>query len=126
MRGMNRVMLVGNLGKDPEVKILGDGISVARIQLATTEVFRDKDGTAKADTQWHTVIFWRGLAELAGKYLRKGSLVYVEGKMRYRKYEDKEGVMRYVAEVMANHLLMLDKRMSESKVDDSVEELLPF
>lgn len=122
MRGMNRVMLVGNLGKDPAVKELADGIVVAKITLATTEVFRGKDGQTQANTQWHTVVFWRGLAKLVAKYLRKGSLVLVEGKIVYRKYEDKMGVVRYATEILANQLLMLDKPSVINAPRDEEEE----
>ena len=126
MRGMNRVMLVGNLGKDPELKQLADGVSVARVSLATTEVYRDKAGNKVGNTQWHVVIFWRSLAQLVAKYLRKGSLIYVEGKLQYRKYRDKEGVERYVTEIMANQLLMLDKRVVEVEAEEAEDDTVPF
>lgn len=123
------MMLIGNLGKDPELKELSDGLFVAKIFLATTDIFRCKDGSEKATTQWHTVIFWRALAQLAKKYLKKGSLIYVEGKILNRKYEDKMGAMKYTTEIVASQLLMLDKRMreAESKGDKADwEDLLPF
>ena len=126
MRGMNRVMLVGNLGKDPELKLLSDGTAVAKIQLATTDVYRGKDGAVNANTQWHTVVFWRSLAELVGRYLRKGSLIYVEGKIQYRNYEDKDGGKKYVTEIIAGQLLMLDKKMSEAKIGEASSGDLPF
>lgn len=91
MRGINRVILVGNLGKDPELKTLQDGTAVAKMTLATTETYRLKDGSSQQHTDWHTIIAWRGLAAIAGQYLHKGSLVYIEGKIRYRQYESKEG-----------------------------------
>ena len=131
MRGMNRVTLVGNLGRDPAVKELADGIVVAKIALATTDVFRGKDGQVQANTQWHTVVFWRGLAKLASKYLRKGSLVLVEGKLMYRKYADKMGVVRYATEILASQLLMLDKpsvinSSTDQEEEDIWEGLPPF
>jgi single-strand DNA-binding protein len=128
MKGMNRVTLVGNTGKDPELKQLADGVMVATISLATTDLFRNKDGITGADTQWHTVVFWRGLADLAGKYVKKGSLILVEGRIRYRKYEDKEAVMRYKTEIVGEELILLDRR--DLKAGSSEAELkaedLPF
>ena len=112
MRGINRVTLVGNLGRDPELKILTAGTPVARMALATTEIYRLKDGCSHVQTEWHSVIVWRGLATLAAEYLRKGSLVYIEGKIRHRKYEDEEGQKHYITEIIADKLLMLDKKPS--------------
>jgi single-strand DNA-binding protein len=110
MRGINRVTLVGNLGKDPELRNLAAGTPVAKMILATTETYRLKDGSSHTQTDWHTIIAWRGLATLAVEYLRKGSLVYIEGKIRYRQYEDKDGQKKYVTEIVADQLLMLDKK----------------
>lgn len=123
MKGMNRVVLVGNLGRDPEVKVVGDGLKVARISLATTEIFRVKDGSIKSDTQWHTVIFWRVLAELAAKYLRNGSLIYLEGRLKTRVYEDARAKKRYVTEIIGDKFIMLDKRPS-SKAEDWPHDIL--
>ncbi len=86
MRGINRVTLLGNLGKGPELKTLADGTPVAKMTVATTETYRQKDGSSHARTDWHTIVLWRGLAILAGQCLKKGSLVYVEGKIQYRHY----------------------------------------
>ena len=130
MRGINRVILVGNLGKDPELKTLQDGTAVAKMTLATTETYRLKDGGSQVHTDWHTIIAWRGLAIIAGKYLHKGSLVYIEGKIRYRQYESKEGAKKYVTEIVAEQLLILDKKPSNSQQadynEDSINELPPF
>jgi len=123
MKGMNRVVLVGNLGRDPEVKVVGDGLKVARISLATTEIFRVKDGSIKSDTQWHTVIFWRVLAELAAKYLRNGSLIYLEGRLKTRAYKDARAKKRYVTEIIGDKFIMLDKRPS-SKAEDWPHDIL--
>jgi len=123
MKGMNRVVLVGNLGRDPEVKVVGDGLKVARISLATTEIFRVKDGNIKSDTQWHTVIFWRVLAELAAKYLRNGSLIYLEGRLKTRAYKDARAKKRYVTEIIGDKFIMLDKRPS-SKAEDWPHDIL--
>ena len=110
MRGLNKVTLIGNLGDLPDFQTLEGNVSVAKFSLATTESFKDKNGQAHGSTEWHTIVLWRNLAELAHKYLQKGSLVYIEGKLKTRNYEDKEGVKRYVTEVVAEQLIMLDKK----------------
>lgn len=117
MRGINKVILVGNLGKDPEYKKLQDGTAVAKLTLATTESFRNKTGEMQSRTDWHTIIAWRGLADLAEKFMHKGSLLYIEGKLRNRQYEDKEGNKKYVVEVDAVELVMLDKKEKSIKED---------
>ncbi len=111
MRGVNRVMLIGNLGKDPDVQHLEGNIGVAKFPLATTETYKDRTGKLISQTEWHTVVLWRGLADLAQKYLHKGSLIYVEGRLRTRSWDDKEGVRKFATEVVADNLIMLDKRM---------------
>jgi single-strand DNA-binding protein len=111
MRGLNKVTLIGNLGKEPEYQQLEGNVSVAKFSLATTESFKDKTGQTHTTTDWHTVVLWRSLAELANKYLQKGSLVYVEGKLKTRSYDDRDGTKRYVTEVIAEQLIMLDKRI---------------
>ncbi len=110
MRGVNRVMLIGNLGKDPEVQYLEKNIGVAKFPLATTETHKDKNGKLVSQTEWHTIVLWRGLAELAQKYLHKGSLIYVEGRLRTRSWEDREGNKKFATEIVADNLIMLDKR----------------
>jgi single-strand DNA-binding protein len=110
MRGVNRVMLIGNLGKDPDVQILEGNIAVAKFPLATTETYKDRTGKLISQTEWHTVVLWRGLAELAQKYLHKGSLIYVEGRLRTRNWDDKEGHRKFATEVVGDNLIMLDKR----------------
>ena len=114
MRGVNRVMLIGNLGKDPDVQFLEGNIGVAKFPLATTETFKDRAGKLISQTEWHTVVLWRGLAELAQKYLHKGSLVYIEGRLRTRSWEDKEGNRKFATEVVGDNLIMLDKRTDGS------------
>jgi single-strand DNA-binding protein len=114
MRGVNRVMLIGNLGKDPDVQFLEGNIAVAKFPLATTETFKDRTGKLVSQTEWHTVVLWRGLAELAQKYLHKSSLVYIEGRLRTRSWEDKEGNRKFATEVVGDNLIMLDKRMDSS------------
>ena len=110
MRGVNRVMLIGNLGKDPDVQHLEGNIAVAKFSLATTETYKDRAGKLISQTEWHTVVLWRGLAELAQKYLHKGSRIYVEGRLRTRSWEDKEGLKKFATEVVGDNLIMLDKR----------------
>jgi single-strand DNA-binding protein len=111
MRGVNRVMLIGNLGKDPDVQYLEGNIGVAKFSLATTETFKDRTGKLISQTEWHTIVLWRGLAELAQKYLHKGSLVYIEGRLRTRSWEDKEGNKKFATEVVGDNLIMLDKKL---------------
>jgi single-strand DNA-binding protein len=110
MRGLNKVTLIGNLGKDPELQVLQENVKVARFSLATSESYKDDKGQAHTHTEWHSVVLWRGLAELAEKYLKKGSLVYVEGKIKTRSYEDKTGAKKYVTEIAAEEVIMLDKK----------------
>ena len=109
MRGVNRVMLIGNLGKDPDMQFLEGNIGVAKFSLATTETYKDRSGKLISQTEWHTVVLWRGLAELAQKYLHKGSLVYIEGRLKTRSWEDKEGNKKFATEVVGDNLIMLDK-----------------
>lgn len=110
MRGLNRVTLLGNLGQDPETRKLDGNVSVVRFSLATSEVYKDEHGQTKTHTEWHTIVLWRSLAELAEKYLKKGSLICIEGKLRTRTYEDKKGEKRYVTEVIGENIMMLDKK----------------
>jgi single-strand DNA-binding protein len=131
MRGVNRVMLIGNLGKDPEMQFLEGNIAVAKFSLATSESFKDRSGRLISQTEWHTIVLWRGLAELAEKYLHKGSLVYIEGRLKTRSWEDKEGNKKFATEIVGDNLIMLDKRTDgvHQDVDDvpnfSDEEVPP-
>ncbi|MFN4147787.1 MAG: single-stranded DNA-binding protein [Runella sp.] len=110
MRGLNKVTLIGNLGKDPDLQTLDGNVKVAKFPLATTEMYKDKNGQSHSETEWHNIILWRNLAELAHNYLRKGSLVYIEGKIKTRTFDDRDGGKRYVTEIVAEQLIMLDKR----------------
>jgi single-strand DNA-binding protein len=110
MRGVNRVTLIGNLGRDPDIQYLEGNIAVAKFSLATTETFKDRAGKLVSQTEWHIIVLWRGLADLAQKYLHKGSLVYIEGRLRTRSWEDKEGNKKYATEIVGDNLVMLDKR----------------
>ncbi len=107
---LNKVMLIGNVGKDPEVRHLESGVPVATIPVATSERYKDKNGELKEQTEWHNVVLWRTLAEFAEKYLRKGMQVYVEGKIRSRHWEDQNGQKRYITEVIAETLRMLGRK----------------
>ncbi len=110
-RGVNKVILIGNLGADPETKSMPSGMQVANIRLATSESFKDKQTNEWQErTEWHNVAMFGRLAEIAGEYLRKGSKVYIEGKLRTRKWQDKQGNDRYSTEVIANEMQMLDGR----------------
>jgi single-strand DNA-binding protein len=110
MRGLNKVTLIGNVGKDPDARTLEENITVTKFSLATTETYRDQNGQPHSETEWHTIVLWRNLADLAATYLRKGSLVYVEGKLKSRSYDDANGIRRYVTEIVAEQLIMLDKK----------------
>ena len=109
MSGINKVILVGHLGKDPEVRHLEGGVSVASFPLATSETY-NKDGKKIEQTEWHNIVMWRGLADVASKYLQKGKLVYIEGKLRTRSFEDKEGHKKYTTEVVAENFTMLGRK----------------
>jgi single-strand DNA-binding protein len=121
MRGVNRVFLIGNLGKSPEIQYLEGNIPVASFPLATTETFKDKHGKLNSQTEWHSVVLWRGLAELASKYLHKGSLVHIEGRLRTRSWEDKDKQRRQSTEIVATNLVMLDKRSEAEEISNSPE-----
>lgn len=107
-------MLIGNLGKDPEVKYLEGGVAVAKFPLATSESYKDKTGKKVDQTEWHNVVLWRGLAEIAEKLLKKGMQVYVEGKIRTRSWQDKEGNKRYSTEIVGDGLTLLGRREDNS------------
>jgi single-strand DNA-binding protein len=110
-RGVNKVILVGNLGQDPDTKAMPSGMSVTNLRIATTESWKDKQsGEMKEQTEWHSVAMFGRLAEIAGEYLRKGSQVYIEGRLRTRKWQDKSGNDRYTTEIVANEMQMLGGR----------------
>jgi single-strand DNA-binding protein len=107
---VNRVILIGRLGRDPEVRRLENGAVVAKFSMATDEYYKDKDGNQVQQTEWHNIICWRGLAEQVEKFLKKGSLIYVDGKLTHREYTDKDNQKRYFTEVLANAIKFLDRR----------------
>ncbi|HYF04316.1 MAG TPA: single-stranded DNA-binding protein [Patescibacteria group bacterium] len=114
-RSLNRVTLIGNVGKDPDVSFTQGGIPVARLSLATSESWKDREGHVQEHTDWHFVVLWRGLAEIAQKYVRKGSKIYVEGKLKTRSYEEKDGTRKYVTEIVAENVLLLDRQQSSEQ-----------
>jgi len=114
MASVNRVFLIGNLGKDPETRFMPDGKPVANITMATSETWKDRNtGEKQEKTEWHKVSFFGPVAEIVGKYLRKGSKIYIEGKLQTRKWQDKDGADRYTTEIVANEMKMLDGKPSD-------------
>jgi len=112
---VNKVILIGNTGKDPEVRYLENGVPVATISLATSESYVDKKtGEKREMTDWHNVVFWRGLAEIVNTYVKKGMKIYVEGRLRTRSYTDKENIVRYITEIVADEMQMLSPRSNEN------------
>jgi single-strand DNA-binding protein len=112
-RGVNKVILVGNLGNDPEVRYMPNGNAVANLSLATSESWKDQQGQMQERTEWHKLTMYRRLAEVAGEYLRKGSQIYVEGKLQTRKWQDQQGQDRYTTEIIVDQMQMLGGRMQE-------------
>ncbi|PTQ99901.1 single-strand binding protein [Mucilaginibacter yixingensis] len=134
MSGINKVILVGHLGKDPEIRHLEGGVAVATFPLATSETF-NKDGRKVEQTEWHNIVMWRGLADVAAKYLQKGKLVYIEGKIRTRSFEDKEGTKKYTTEIVAENFTMLGRKSdfdgdnqqrTPSKTDNVAQDFGPL
>jgi single-strand DNA-binding protein len=114
MAGVNKVILVGNLGKDPEVRHLENNVAVATFSLATSENYKDKNGQRVEKTEWHNIVLWRGLAEVAEKFLKKGQTIYIEGKIRNRNYQDKDGQTKYITEIVADQMNMIGRPESNS------------
>ncbi|MDO3377427.1 single-stranded DNA-binding protein [Geoalkalibacter halelectricus] len=110
---INKVILVGNLGKDPELRYTPSGAPVATFSLATSERYKDRNGEQQEKTEWHNIVAWRQLAEICGKYLHKGKQVYIEGKIQTRKYQDRDGNDRYITEIVADQMQMLGGRGDE-------------
>lgn len=137
MSGVNKVILIGNLGKDPEVRYLDGGVAVANFPLATTEVHKNRAGEKVESTEWHNVVLWRGLAEVAEKLLKKGMQVYIEGRLRTRSWEDKDGSKKRATEIVGENLTILSRKnaageSSPETITASAEEMdtppadLPF
>ncbi|MDH5552532.1 MAG: single-stranded DNA-binding protein [Nitrosomonas sp.] len=119
MASVNKVILIGNLGKDPETRYMSNGEAVTNITLATTDTWKDRNGEKQEKTEWHRVTFYRKLAEIAGEYLKKGRPVYVEGRLETRKWTDKSGAERYTTEIIANEMKMLGSRSGSGSFDAS-------
>ncbi len=109
-RGVNKVILVGNLGQDPEVRFSPNGVAIANLRLATSESWKGQDGQVQERTEWHRIVMYRRLAEIAGEYVKKGAKLYIEGKLQTRKWQDKDGQDRYTTEIVADEMQMLDGR----------------
>lgn len=125
MASVNKVILIGNLGKDPEVRVTQDGETVTSITLATTESWKDKSsGGKKEATEWHRVVFFRKLAEIVGQYLKKGSQVYIEGSLKTRKWKDQSGQDRYTTEIVANEMTMLGSKSSTTSPSNSSASII--
>ncbi len=124
---VNKVILVGNVGMDPEVRYLEGGTVVATVRLATSETYKNKNGERITQTEWHSVVLWRGLAEIAEKYVKKGMQLYIEGRLRTRSWDDKEGNKRYTTEVVADTMKMLSRKDDENvqSVDNQKKEDVP-
>lgn len=118
-RSLNKVMLIGNVAKDPELKFTPSGIPVTSFRLATTESWKEKDGSVQEHTDWHSIVAWRGLAEIITKLVRKGSKIYIEGRLQSRSFEDKNGNKKYVVEVLADNMLILETR--KHKDDEQID-----
>ena len=110
MASVNKVILIGNLGRDPETRYMPEGAAITNISIATTETWKDKQGEKQEKTEWHRVAFFGKLAEIAGEYLKKGSQVYVEGRLQTRKWQDKDGADKYTTEIVADRMQMLGSR----------------
>ena len=110
---VNKVILVGNVGKDPETRYLEGGTAVCSFPLATSETYRNRDGERVTNTEWHNIVLWRGLAEVAEKYVRKGSQLYIEGRIRTRSWDDREGNKRYTTEIVGDNMQMLGRRADD-------------
>lgn len=123
MASLNKITLIGNLGRDPEIKYINETNPVAKFSLATTESYKDKNGEWVDNTEWHNIVAWRYLAEKAAKNLKKGMQVYVEGKVTYRNYDDKDGNKKYITEIVASNIINLSRKESSSSdtiVSDNV------
>jgi single-strand DNA-binding protein len=119
---VNKVILVGRLGKDPETRYMTNGEAVANVSLATSENYKDKSGEKQERTEWHNLVFYRRLAEIAGEYLKKGAQIYVEGRIQTRKWQDKEGKDRYTTEIIVNEMKMLGSKSGGSGSFEVVED----
>ena len=114
---VNKVILIGNVGNDPEVKYIKEDVPVAKFSLATSESYKNRDGEKVTNTEWHNIVVWRGLAKVVEKYVKKGSKLFIEGKLTYRKYEDKDGQTKYFTEIVCRVTPMLENNSSSEPSD---------
>ncbi len=125
-RSLNKVMLIGHLGADPELRYTPSGVPVATFRIATNETWRDAEGKPQEKTEWHTIVVWRKLAELTNDLLKKGSRVYVEGRLQTRTYEDKNGIRRTVTEIVADDIILLEPRIATNgTVQEAQQRITP-
>jgi len=117
-RTLNKVMLIGNVGRDPELKHTPSGIPVTTFNLATTDSWKDRNGNLQEHTDWHIVVAWRGLAEICNKLVKKGARIYIEGKLQTRNFEDKTGVRKHIVEILIDNMLLLDGKKNKESFDD--------
>lgn len=122
---MNKIILIGNVGKDPEVRTLDSGVPFAKFTLATNEKYKDKNGTRQTRTEWHNIVLWRGLAEMTEKYVKKGSTLYIEGKITNRSYEQ-NGITKYITEIVVNEMRVLGNKNSNQDSGYIPPEPPPF
>ena len=123
---INKVILVGNVGKDPEIRYLDSGVAVANFPFATSETYKNKQGEKVTNTEWHNIVMWRGLAEVVEKYVNKGSQLYIEGKIRTRTYDDRDGNKRYITEIIGDNMQMLGRKSDRSSIPPPSEEDVPI
>ncbi|MBN2805067.1 MAG: single-stranded DNA-binding protein [Prolixibacteraceae bacterium] len=119
---VNKVILVGNVGKDAEVRHIDNGVAVATFSLATSETYTAKNGEKVTNTEWHNIVAWRGLAEFAGKYIQKGRQLFIEGQIRTRSYDDKDGVKKYITEIVANSIQLLGRKENGSNTGEEYQK----
>jgi len=120
--GINKVILVGNVGKDPEVRHLDNGVAVAKFPLATSETYKNKNGEKVTNTEWHNIVIWRGLAEVVEKYVKKGNSLYIEGKIKTRSWDDKDGNKRYATDIIADNMEMLGGKNNSSSQNETAPQ----
>lgn len=121
MAGVNKVILIGNLGRDPEIRAMESGRKVANFSIATTEVYKDKNGERQEKTEWHNIVFWSPLADIVEKYVKKGSKLYIEGRLRTRTYEQ-DGIKKYITEIEGQTMTMLDSAGKNTEGTSSFEK----
>ncbi len=124
MASVNKAIIIGNLGKDPEVRYSASGVAVCNVSVATTRAWKTKEGEKQEETEWHRVVFYDKLAEIPGEYLKKGRPVYVEGRLKTRKWQDKDGVDKYTTEIVCDHMQMLGAR-DDAPAERKVEKVPP-